>query len=191
MNASVAESTLEFGGGSGLGSVQTAPFQPSLAIHRPDARPKILYAEDDPSIRRIGHLIMTKGGCSVVAVVDGAEAWSALLQQQYDLLITDDQMPHLTGLELIQKVVMARMEIPIILASGSVSLLTEEELRVGPCRGVVLGKPFSPQHLLSTIDDVLRLPGRSSRPDFGRLDPGSSRSEIHPVPQACRWGINE
>jgi two-component system chemotaxis response regulator CheY len=108
---------------------------------------RILYADDDASLRRAGQLILTREGYSVTTVPDGAEAFSALHLDCYDLLITDNNMPRLSGLGLITKLAEVLIEIPTIMVSGGVSDLMEAELRQIRLRGAVLAKPFSPEQL--------------------------------------------
>jgi YesN/AraC family two-component response regulator len=50
---------------------------------------------------------------------DGEFGWEALQAKNYDLLITDNNMPKVSGLELVKKLRSARMALPVILASGA------------------------------------------------------------------------
>ena len=61
---------------------------------------RILYAEDDPVQRGLSVRILTLSGYAVTSVEDGLQAWAALHSDRYDLLITDNNMPRMTGLEL-------------------------------------------------------------------------------------------
>lgn len=92
----------------------------------------------------------------------------------FNLLITDYDMPRLTGVELVRKLRSASMTLPVILTSGS---LTAEELAQNPSLelAAILPKPFSPEELLGTVTNVLtatvsapgqleRLPDLRSRP---------------------------
>ena len=58
---------------------------------------RILIADDDVDIRRFSFSILTQGGYVVSTVADGADAWQALNAVRFDLLITDNHMPELTG----------------------------------------------------------------------------------------------
>jgi CheY-like chemotaxis protein len=114
-----------------------------------DPRARILYAEDDPSLRYAARLMLGRAGYAVDAVADGAEAWLALQGRDYDLLITDNNMPRLKGVELIGKLRRARLDVPVILASSSV-----DELPWPSC-DALLSKPFSVEQLLSVVSGVL------------------------------------
>jgi len=114
------------------------------------SRRRILVVDDDDDIRRFNAEALTGSGYHVEAAVDGAEGWEALNANRYDLLITDNNMPKLTGIELIKKLNAARMPVPVILASG-VSHTEESELRLA----AVLPKPFTLEELLGTVKKVL------------------------------------
>jgi len=123
-----------------------------------DSRIRILYADDDRCILRACQVMLDRAGYDVDTVADGAEAWGALQCADYHLLITDNQMPRLTGLELIHKVHEASIPVPIVLASSSV--LSPESLECD----AVLPKPFTVRALLETVRRVLlRPPVPSSR----------------------------
>jgi DNA-binding response OmpR family regulator len=94
-------------------------------------------------------------GYNVDTAEDGAAAWKALNDHNYDLLITDNRMPRVTGMELIKKVRSVDMTLPIILASGTVPL---QELKRNPWMNLdaTLPKPFTLAELLDTVVKVLR-----------------------------------
>ena len=79
---------------------------------------RILVAEDDPSIRRLNRKMLIDSGYHVDAAEDGAAAWEALLATNYDLLITDNNMPKVTGVDLLKKVHATRMAMPVVMATG-------------------------------------------------------------------------
>ena len=66
-------------------------------------RQRILVVEDDAAIRRLNTEILTYSGYHVDAAEDGAVAWDALQQNNYDLMVTDNDMPKVTGVEFIRK----------------------------------------------------------------------------------------
>jgi len=93
-------------------------------------------------------------GYEVDVVEDGAAAWDTLRNQTYDLMVTDNNMPKLSGIELVKKVRAARMALPIILVSG---MMPTEELKQHPLLHIdaTLAKPFAIAQLLEKIEDVL------------------------------------
>jgi len=114
------------------------------------SRRRILVVEDDDDIRRFNSEALTGFGYHVDTAVDGAEGWDTLNGSRYDLLITDNNMPKLSGVELIKKLNAAQMPVRVILASG-VSHAEESDLRLA----ATLPKPFTLEELLGTVKDVI------------------------------------
>ena len=97
---------------------------------------------------------MALAGYQVEGAEDGAAGWQLLDGGNFDLLITDQEMPKLSGLELIIQVRSAGMTLPIIMATGR---SPEEELERLPWLQLdaTLLKPFSPDQLRQTVKRVL------------------------------------
>lgn len=66
-------------------------------------RPRILLADDSRTVRESVGRILTAGGYAVEVAADGAEAWELLGERPFDLLVTDLEMPRMTGLELCRR----------------------------------------------------------------------------------------
>jgi DNA-binding response OmpR family regulator len=115
---------------------------------------RILMVEDDGDIRRLNAEVLIHAGYHVDAAADGAAAWDALCVEQYDLIITDNIMPKLTGVELLKKLRSARMELPVIMATGTIP---QEEFTRCPWLqpAATLLKPYTVEALLGTVKNVL------------------------------------
>jgi twitching motility two-component system response regulator PilH len=124
--------------------------------HQPNTSPHILVVEDDPNIRRLNTAVLANFGYQVDAAEDGAAAWKALQLDKYDLLITDHDMPKVTGVELLQKLHDTSMKLPVIMATGT---LPEEQLARHPWLEIeaVLLKPYTLDELLDTVRNVLHM----------------------------------
>ena len=81
------------------------------------------------TLRQIDARVLIHSGYAVDVAEDGAAAWEALQANRYELLITDNNMPRLTGIELLKKLRSARMALPVILVSGT---MPAEELKRHP-----------------------------------------------------------
>ncbi|MCH2132745.1 MAG: hybrid sensor histidine kinase/response regulator [Phycisphaerales bacterium] len=66
------------------------------------AGPRILVVDDSITVREAQRAILTRHGYDVDLAVDGAEGWERLQRGEYDLLITDVDMPGMNGIELVQ-----------------------------------------------------------------------------------------
>lgn len=89
----------------------------------------------------------------IVTVSDGAEALTYLSAHNVRLIITDNQMPHLTGLELTQIVKARHPETCIILLSGDLLHDIESSARAAGA-DYFLSKPFSVDQLRQILDGL-------------------------------------
>ena len=70
--------------------------------------------EDDVFIRRLNAELLLRSGYEVDTAADGVAAWQSLNTDSYDLLITDNNMPKVSGVELLKQLHGARMALPVI-----------------------------------------------------------------------------
>jgi PleD family two-component response regulator len=80
---------------------------------------RILVVDDKPAIRRLNSELLMEAGYEVDAVADGVMAWDALKRNHYDLLITDNLMPKMSGIELLEKLYAVHKFVPVIMATGT------------------------------------------------------------------------
>ena len=117
---------------------------------------KVLIADDEVHIIHVVAIKLRNSGYDVVSADNGAEAYQLACQEEPDIIVTDFQMPVMTGLELTEKLREneSTKDIPVILLTArsfAVSEAQQESLRISAC----LSKPFSPKELLKNIEDVL------------------------------------
>ena len=131
-------------------ALTSIPFQ-----REPNLRQRILVVEDDAAIRKLNTEVLTYSGYQVDTAEDGQAAWDALQLYNYDLVVTDNNMPNMTGVELIKKLQDARKFLPVIMATGT---LPDEEFARYPCLqpAVMLLKPYALNELLHAVKEVLR-----------------------------------
>jgi acetyltransferase-like isoleucine patch superfamily enzyme/DNA-binding response OmpR family regulator len=117
-------------------------------------RQRILVVEDDREQRQTNAMVLAFTGYAVDVAEDGAAAWEALQASRYDLLITDNHMPRLTGIELLKEMRSAGMKLPVIMATGK---LPTQDLAQNPWLDPValLVKPYVAEQLLETVKTVL------------------------------------
>jgi CheY-like chemotaxis protein len=117
---------------------------------------KVLVADDEIHIIHVVAIKLRNNGYEVIAANNGAEAYDLACREKPDIVVTDYQMPLMTGIELITKLRgdERTKDIPVILLTArsfAVSQEQQESLGVSSC----LSKPFSPKELLKTIQDIL------------------------------------
>ena len=118
---------------------------------------RILAVDDEPLIRQLHKEVLSEFGFIVELAENGAAAWDALQLHHYDLIITDNKMPQVTGVALLEKLHAARIFIPVILVSGTMPSmeLKQSELL---CVEATLHKPYAITDLLKTVNQILGKP---------------------------------
>ncbi|MFC7531953.1 response regulator [Actinoplanes sp. GCM10030250] len=115
----------------------------------------IVAVEDQVDIRDILVRVLKRAGHTVVEAADGAAGLQAVRKHQPDLVISDIDMPVMSGVEMSQAIRRdpESGKLPVIFVSGS---LTPGDPR--PVQGqvtAVLLKPFTPKELLACVEKVL------------------------------------
>ncbi len=121
---------------------------------------RILVVDDEVAMRLMVTTLLVGAGYDVEAASDGAVGWEALQANSYDLMITDNHMPKVTGLELVAKLRGAGMALPVIMATGTMpagGLAQDPSLRIT----ATLIKPFAVAELLDTVRNALRVSHQS------------------------------
>ena len=114
----------------------------------------ILYIEDHKLVADAVRDTLEAEGWRVVACVDGAAALSRMASgARYDLLITDNHIPHVNGLELVRYVrrLRHRSELPIVMFSAVACRAEAEQAGVD----VFLRKPEDTPRLVPVIKQLL------------------------------------
>ena len=150
------------------------------AVPNPPQSPhRILVVDADSDVRLLYTEVLVRPGYQVDAAEDGAAGWEAIQANNYNLLITENDMPKLTGVELVRKLRSARMTVPVLMAARR--LPTHELVQNPPLQlAALLPKPFYISELLQTVRAVLRatdsspeqrdpLPNWRSQPSAGGL----------------------
>lgn len=115
---------------------------------------RILVVDDEPMIRLLNTDILLEAGFLVDTAEDGAAAWDALQLNNYDLLVTDNQMPNVCGVELIVKLRVAGMVLPVIMATATLPDETfTGHIWLQPF--AMLLKPYSIAEFLGAVKSVL------------------------------------
>jgi len=130
--------------------------------------------DDDVSIRRLIAHELARSGYQVDSAEDGDVAWDILQLGNYDLLVTDNNMPKVSGVDLVKKLRFARMALPVILISA---VMPTEELNRHPWLqlAATLAKPFTSDELVATVGDALR-----ATSDRGQIAPPSANGSGWP-----------
>lgn len=115
----------------------------------------VLVVDDDNDTRQLSIDVLVNAGFAVDFAINGAAAWEAVKVKHYDLLLTDNQMPKMTGIELIAKIRFTRVGLPIIMATRHLpNHIFDQKPWLKP--DAALQRPVSNEQLLRTVGNVLR-----------------------------------
>ena len=103
----------------------------------------VLLVDDEPWIRDSGQRSLKLGGFAVLIAVNGQDALDQLANFEVDIIVTDIDMPVITGIELIKSVREAGRNVPFIAMSGRADdPALVKELRALNVAEIIV-KPFS------------------------------------------------
>lgn len=116
---------------------------------------RILIAEDDPHMMRVLSMWLARHGHDVLEASDGERARELLADTDVDLVVSDVNMPRVTGLELVEWLREHKeATIPVVVLSSRCDQLAISE-RLKPHKVRVHPKPFSPSRLMVEIEQLL------------------------------------
>ncbi len=144
----------------------SAVIQPS---QRPKRRARILLAEDDPELRTMVSLLLSADGFEVVEVRDGQQlldylngaAADGTRSSVPDLILSDVCMPSVDGLQVLEQVRRAELDVPVVLMTA---FATEHMSRHADELGAatLLTKPFEIDDLRMIVLNLAALPARNT-----------------------------
>ena len=118
-----------------------------------DSKYKLLFAEDDVSLRKITATFLEKNGFDVDQAGDGIDACRMVMQNRYDAIILDIMMPGKDGREVC-KFIRTRYDVPVIFLTA---LYSENDIIEGYEIGAdeYLTKPYSTKLLLMKVNALI------------------------------------
>ncbi len=130
---------------------------------------RILFIDDEELLVQLNSDILQKLGYKVTAVTDSTEALDIFLSDpsRFDLVITDQTMPKLSGLKLARKFLRVRRDIPIILCTGHSDTVSPDNARDAGIKLFIM-KPLARKELAGVVRSALdneplhRIAGRAA-----------------------------
>lgn len=124
----------------------------------------ILLIDDDPVVRSLASGILRKNGYNVYVAKDGSEGLDLARRQKPDLVVTDYQMPGISGMEVLTKLKKLNNALPVImLTAHGDATLTIKTMQTGAFD--FIEKPINPKELLTTIKNGLITAESSLKPE--------------------------
>ena len=117
---------------------------------------RILVVDDEDHIVQVLSIKLRNAGYEVLTAADGEEAFELAIKEQPDMIITDFQMPYMTGLELCRALSQngKTSAIPVVMLTARGYALEEDDLSIGNIKDV-LSKPFSPRAIVQMVEQLL------------------------------------
>ncbi len=115
---------------------------------------RILWVDDEVDLLRPHTLLLIREGYHVDAVMNGADALELLERETYDLILLDEQMPGLRGLDVLSAIRTAGRDLPIVMVTKSEAEETLHEALGRRADDYVI-KPTSPRQVLSVVTRLL------------------------------------
>jgi len=119
-------------------------------------RGTVLVVDDEPQLLRLVVRVLERAGFAVLQASDGDAALDILAKQiaELKIVILDVIIPPRGAEEVLGRIVEARPELPVVLASGD-QLAPELQQRLSAGTGIFLRKPFLPKALLREVEALL------------------------------------
>jgi signal transduction histidine kinase/CheY-like chemotaxis protein len=120
---------------------------------------RILLAEDNPVNQRVANAMLGKHGHRVTVASTGLEALKAWEAEEFDVILTDNQMPEMGGLEFVRRVrereaATGRRSTPVVALSAS-AMIGDRERFLSAGMDAFLAKPFRAPELYSVLRQVV------------------------------------
>ncbi|MGD0231215.1 MAG: response regulator [Syntrophorhabdales bacterium] len=122
----------------------------------PTGSERILFVDDEEALVEMGEDILTELGYEVTSRMNGKEALALLKEDpsRFDLVITDQTMPEMTGVELAKEVLALRADLPIIMCTGFSHLVDADKANALGIPAFAM-KPLTKAEIAKTIRKVL------------------------------------
>jgi signal transduction histidine kinase/CheY-like chemotaxis protein len=122
----------------------------------PSGNERILFVDDEKALVDIGVQLLEHLGYRVVARTSSIEALEAFRNQpeKFDLVVSDQTMPNMTGEMLAKELIRIRPDIPIVLCTGYSEMISEEKAMALGIKKLVM-KPILMREISQTIRQIL------------------------------------
>jgi PAS domain S-box-containing protein len=121
----------------------------------PSGRKRILFIDDEEILAELGNSMLERLGYEVTVRTNSLEALATFQNQpnRFDVVITDQTMPGMTGMELARQILRMSPDIPIILCTGYSTLISEEQAKAQGIRAFAM-KPLTKTTIATLLRDL-------------------------------------
>jgi len=114
----------------------------------------ILVAEDNAALASVVRFSLHRAGFQVTVAHNGRAAWEAVQEEAFDLIVTDQQMPEMTGCEFCAKLrtLDQYRDTPVIMLTAKGMELELPRLKAELGIAATFLKPFSPKEIVKAVE---------------------------------------
>ena len=136
--------------------IQGEVQEPDLSQDVPCGKGRILFVDDEPVLAQMGKTMLERLGYTVTSCTSSSDALAAFIAapNQFDLVITDQTMPAMTGIVLARRLLDIRPALPIILCTGFSTQVNEQGAKAIGIREFAI-KPLSKTMISQLVKKVL------------------------------------
>ncbi|WP_301108567.1 response regulator [Sporosarcina sp.] len=111
---------------------------------------KVLVVDDEEILRMLLTDTLEFEGFIVEEAVDGLQGLKKIQENHYDVVLLDYMMPHMTGLEVLEKIQPMNLQIPVVMLTAKAQL-ADQEAAMEKGATYFVPKPFSPNELIELL----------------------------------------
>ncbi|MEM9585838.1 MAG: response regulator [Planctomycetota bacterium] len=115
---------------------------------------RVLVAEDNPGLAKVLGFKLKSSGMQPTVCYDGQDAWERFQSGDFEAVVSDQEMPRMTGVELFRKVRSINELVPIFLVTGRQLELTESKVVDELSIHRIFAKPFSPNLIVDVLTET-------------------------------------
>ena len=135
---------------------EEAPIETAREDAIPTGSERVLFVDDEEALAEMGEDILAELGYDVTSRMSSVEALSLVKNDpsRFDLVITDQTMPEMTGIELAKEILAIRADMPIIMCTGFSYVVDTDSARAAGIKAFAM-KPLTKKEIAGTVRKVL------------------------------------
>ena len=116
---------------------------------------RVLIAEDNPGLARVLSFKFKSCGFDPIVCADGQIAWEAFQTNSVAAVVSDQEMPRMSGIELCRHIRAQDASVPFFLVTGRQLELMSTDITQELNIRRIFGKPFSPGDVIAAVNEAI------------------------------------